>query len=189
MRSKTHFTMARRESLRRLGTLAAAAILPALPQPAMAAANLAAGKKAPPIVLHTLDGRQIALQSLAGHVVILTFWATWCEPCREELPLLSRYAASRAKEGLAVLGFSLDEPENLSDVQKVADTLSFPVGLLGSAWAGGYGRMWRLPVSFVVDRDGKLAENGWDLKDPVITAEHLARVVDPLLAQAPQAPG
>jgi cytochrome c biogenesis protein CcmG/thiol:disulfide interchange protein DsbE len=137
-------------------------------------------------VLHTLDGREITLQSLTDHVVILTFWATWCEPCREELPLLSRYAERHAKDGVAVLGFSLDEPENLPAVKRVAETLSFPVGLLGSAWAGGYGRMWRLPVSFVVNRDGTLAENGWDLQDPVMGAEHLTRIVDPLLARAPR---
>jgi len=174
----------RRETLRRLFTLGAATTLPVVPRFASATHELAVGEPVPPIALHTLDGREITLQSLAGQVVILTFWATWCEPCRDELPLLSRYAERHAGDGLAVLGFSLDEPENLPAVKKIADTLSFPVGLLGSAWAGGYGRMWRLPVSFVVDREGRLAENGWDLKDPVITAEHLTRFVDPVLARA-----
>jgi cytochrome c biogenesis protein CcmG/thiol:disulfide interchange protein DsbE len=182
MRSSLTFT--RRKLLRRLLALGAAAAVPALPRFASATHELAVGKTAPPIVLHTLDGREIALQSLTGQVVILTFWATWCEPCREELPLLSGYAERHANDGLVVLGFSLDEAENLPAVKLVAGKLNFPVGLLGSAWAGGYGRMWRLPVSFVVDRAGKLAENGWDLKDPVITAEYLTRVVDPLLAQA-----
>jgi cytochrome c biogenesis protein CcmG/thiol:disulfide interchange protein DsbE len=171
----------RRELLRRLLTLGAALTLPALPRPASATHELMVGKPAPPIALRTLDEREITLQSLAGQVVILTFWATWCEPCREELPLLSRYAAEHVRDRLAVLGFCLDEPENFPAVKKVADTLNFPVGFLGSAWAGGYGRMWRLPVSFVVDRDGKLAENGWEVGDPVWTHERLQRVVDPLL--------
>jgi len=56
------------------------------------------------------------------------------------------------------------------------------VGLLGSAWAGGYGRVWNLPVSFVIDRDGHLVYNGWDDPDPVWTEERLHKVVDPLIA-------
>jgi thiol-disulfide isomerase/thioredoxin len=92
------------------------------------------------LVLHALDGRSISTDELRGKVVILTFWATWCEPCRDELPLLSDYAARHADQGLQVLGFSLDGPDELSAVRQVASGLSFPVGLLGSAWAGDYGR-------------------------------------------------
>jgi thiol-disulfide isomerase/thioredoxin len=132
-------------------------------------------------VLHTLDGRSIATRDLIGQVVIATFWATWCDPCREELPLLSAYASLHAQQGLQVLGFSLDGPEDLPKVHKVAARLSFPVGLLGSPWAGAYGRIWRIPVSFVIDRAGRLADNGWDDAQPVWTRERLQRIVDPLL--------
>lgn len=145
------------------------------------AASLAVGKPAPPLVLRTLDGRSISSRDLLGKVVILTFWATWCGPCREELPLLSAYAARHAKQGLEVLAFSLDGPEDLPAVQQVAAGLSFPVGLLGSAWAGEYGRMWRIPVSFTIDRGGLLVDNGWDDKAPVWTSERLERIVTPLL--------
>jgi thiol-disulfide isomerase/thioredoxin len=145
------------------------------------ASNLAVGKLAPPLTLRTLDGRAIASRDLLGKVVILTFWATWCEPCRDELPLLSAYAERHAKEGLEVLGFSLDGADNLPAVRQVAAGLSFPVGLLGSAWAGDYGRMWRIPVSFTIDRSGLLVDNGWDDKEPVWTSERLERIVAPLL--------
>jgi cytochrome c biogenesis protein CcmG/thiol:disulfide interchange protein DsbE len=150
--------------------------------PGMASAsNLVVGKPAPPLVLHTLDGRTIASRDLLGKVVILTFWATWCEPCQEELPLLSAYAARHAKEGLEVLGFSLDGADALPAVRQVAAGLSFPVGLLGSAWAGDYGRMWRIPVSFTINRSGLLVDNGWDDPEPVWTSERLERIVTPLL--------
>jgi cytochrome c biogenesis protein CcmG/thiol:disulfide interchange protein DsbE len=145
------------------------------------ASNLAVGKLAPPLVLRTVDGRTIASRDLLGKVVILTFWATWCEPCREELPLLSAYAERHSKEGLEVLGFSLDGADDLPAVRQVAAGLSFPVGLLGSAWAGDYGRMWRIPVSFTIDRSGLLVDNGWDDKEPVWTSERLERIVTPLL--------
>jgi len=144
--------------------------------------ELKLGKPAPPLVLHTLDGRNIATRDLTGRVVIVTFWASWCGPCLEELPVLSAYAARHAKDGLQVLGFSIDDADNLKQVREVAATLSFPSGLLGSPYAGGYGRIWRMPVSFVIDRKGILIDNGWDDPEPAWTAERLKRVMDPLLS-------
>ena len=146
------------------------------------AAGLHVGQPAPVAVLQTLDGQTISTAALRGEVVILTFWATWCDPCRAELPVLSRYAADHAAQGLRVLGFCLDGPERLAQVRAVAATLSFPVGLLPSPWMPGYGRIWRIPVSFVIDRDGRLADNGWNDPHPAWTQERLQQVVGPLLA-------
>jgi peroxiredoxin len=146
-----------------------------------AAGDLVVGRTAPAITLHTLDGAEISTADLRGKVVILNFWATWCVPCRAEMPLLSDYAARHAAQGLVVLGFSLDTPGNLPEVRKLADKLSFSVGLLGSAWAGGYGRMWRLPVSFVIDRDGMLRHDGWQDDQQPLTRESIERIVGPLL--------
>jgi cytochrome c biogenesis protein CcmG/thiol:disulfide interchange protein DsbE len=148
------------------------------------AAGLVVGSAAPPLTLISLDGDHIDSQSLKGKVVILTFWATWCEPCREELPLLSRFYERHRQDGLEVLGFSLDDASDMDDVKKVARTLQFPVGLLGSAYAGGYGRVWHLPVNFTIDRQGRLADNGWTDDSPVWTEERLNRVVLPLLQKA-----
>jgi len=149
-----------------------------------ASANaLAVGKPAPELVLHTIDGTSISSKELTGKVVILTFWATWCGPCLTELPLLSEYLTRHRKQGLEILGFSLDGAENLPEVRRFASRLNFPVGLLGSPWGGDYGRMWRIPVSFTIDRNGVLADNGWNEDDPVWTAERLERIVTPLLAK------
>lgn len=145
------------------------------------AGGLEIGKPAPPLVLNTLDGRKIATRDLIGQVVIITFWATWCDPCRAELPLLSAYAEAHKHQGLHVLGFSLDGPDDQAAVRRVAATLSFPVGLLGSAWAGGYGRIWRIPVSFVIDRTGRLVDNGWNDPQRAWTPERLQRIVTPVL--------
>lgn len=143
--------------------------------------DLVVGAKAPAATLVTLNGQTLSTTDLTGQVVILTFWATWCAPCRDELPLLSRYAAQHAAAGLRILGFSLDPEDKVAEVRQVAQTLSFPVGLLSRSSAPGYGRIWRLPVNFTIDRMGKLADDGWKDKNPVWTPSRLEQIVTPLL--------
>jgi cytochrome c biogenesis protein CcmG/thiol:disulfide interchange protein DsbE len=154
----------------------------ALVSPWASANELRVGAAAPEAILVTLDGQRIATPELLGRVVILTFLATWCGPCREELPLLSAYASQHAAEGLAVLGFSLDSPEDdPHKVRQLAHSLSFPVGLLANSSLPGYGRIWRIPVNFTINRDGRLIDDGWKDKDSTWTAERLERIVTPLL--------
>lgn len=176
------FATGRRDVLR--GAAAAALTWAALRTLPAQANALHLGSAAPEATLTTLDGRTISTKDLRGHVVILTFWATWCTPCRDELPLLSRYAERHSAEGLRVLGFSLDSPDQIGDVRRVAQSLRFPVGLLSQSSAPGYGRIWRLPVNFTIDREGRLANNGWKEKKPAWTAERLDQIVTPLLNAA-----
>jgi cytochrome c biogenesis protein CcmG/thiol:disulfide interchange protein DsbE len=143
--------------------------------------ELHVGVRAPPAMLVTVNGDRVSSTDLRGSVVILTFWATWCSPCRDELPLLSTYATEHAATGLRVLGFSLDTPDALSEVRTIARSLRFPVGLLANSSAPGYGRIWRLPLNFTIDRAGLLVENGWTVKKPSWTRERLEEVVTPLL--------
>lgn len=139
------------------------------------------GTPAPTAILRTFDGSTISSADLLGHTVLLTFWATWCSPCRDELPLLSRYAAQHDSAGLRVLGFCLDSPDESTEAAQVAGTLSFPNGLMAHSSAPGYGRIWRLPVSFLIDRSGRLVYDGWKDKKPSWTADHLEQIVTPLL--------
>src|SRR5271168_129038 len=170
----------RRAILRAAGALSLTG-LEALFVPGAQANDLHLGKPAPPATLVTLDGRRITTTDLKGNAIILTFWATWCGPCRQELPLLSEYASRHASQGLIVLGFTLDPPEALPKVQKMAQGLSFPVGLLEYATLPGYGRIWRVPVNFTIDPQGRLIDDGWKDKEATWTAERLERIVTPLL--------
>lgn len=179
---KASVAAATRAWLRRHARVWLAGLLALWLAPALAN-DLVVGQRAPPIVLTTLDGHTIATRDLRGKVVIVTFWATWCEPCRAELPLLSRYAQQHAQDGLVVLGFSLDTPDALDQVRALSRTLDFPVGLLGDPHVPGYGRIWRLPVSFTIDRQGLLVDDGWKDRNPAWTAARLQRIVTPLLKQ------
>jgi len=179
-RQPARSSWSRREFLSACGTALVAPL--GLCVPCAQANDLRLGLPAPPATLVTLDGQKIPTAGLLGKVVVLTFWATWCEPCREELPLLSRYAAYHGEAKLHVLGFSLDLPDQLAEVRKVAQTLRFPVGLLSSSSAPGYGRIWRLPVNFTIDRAGRLVQDGWNEKQPSWTAERLDEIVTPLLS-------
>jgi cytochrome c biogenesis protein CcmG/thiol:disulfide interchange protein DsbE len=146
--------------------------------------DLRMGKTAPVAVLTTLDGQRISTQDLIGHTVIVTFWATWCEPCRHELPVLTQYATDHRDQGLEILGFALDDEENLARVRSIAKDLGFPVGLLSQSETPGYGRIWHIPVSFVIDRAGLLRYNGWKDSRPVWNKASLDREVTPLLPAA-----
>lgn len=172
--------MNRRRFLQKVGKAVAGAAL-TLPCEQIFANDLIVGRAAPPLALHTLDGRILDTRDFTGQVILLTFWASWCEPCRVELPLLSRYFDRHSSEGLQILGFTLDGPEQLPVVRNIAQSLRFPVGLLGSPWVRGYGRIWRLPVSFVIDRHGSLAYDGWKDENPAWTEASLERIVTPLL--------
>jgi peroxiredoxin len=172
----------RRTFLKGLGSFLAGGVLRG---PPARANELRVGERAPQATLVTLEGQRISTADLMGDVVILTFWATWCAPCRDELPLLSDYLQQHADAGLRVLGFCLDTAEKLSEVRAVAHSLRFPVGFLTETSAPGYGRIWRLPVNFTIDRAGRLIDNGWKDKQPAWTRERLERIVTPLLAPPP----
>lgn len=143
--------------------------------------ELVVGQPAPRLAMTALDGTRFDTRELKGKVVFVTFWATWCGPCRAELPALSRYASEHANQNFVVLALSLDSPDDLQQVRGIARDLSFPVGLLGDEHVPGYGRIWHLPVSFVIDRQGRLVVNGWKDKNPAWSAERLEREVTPLL--------
>jgi cytochrome c biogenesis protein CcmG/thiol:disulfide interchange protein DsbE len=178
----------RRQVLRGAATLATAGS-GLLLAPWTWANDLRLGQPAPPAILTTLDGARINTKELFGRVIVLTFWATWCGPCREELPLLSAYAEKYASRGLTVLGFTLDPADNMAKIRRVAQTLSFPVGLVDASSLPGYGRIWHIPVNFTIDRQGRLVDDGWKDKQATWTAERLERIVTPLLNESSRTSG
>jgi len=118
------------------------------------AAALDAGGKMPEIGLKDLSGKTVDAASLSGKVVIVDFWATWCAPCREELPELQKFHKKYAAQGLVIIGVSVDkEPDNIkSFLQKLQVT--FPVVHdVGHQVTGKYAPP-KMPSSYIIDRKG-----------------------------------
>jgi thiol-disulfide isomerase/thioredoxin len=107
-----------------------------------------------------LDGGMVRLREFRGNLVVLNFWATWCGPCREELPMLVRIAKENAAPSLMFIAVSVDDSETLNKVGDAARHfgITFPV------WVGANGDdLYRLskanavPATIFIDRDGTIA--------------------------------
>ncbi|HKR93711.1 MAG TPA: TlpA disulfide reductase family protein [Candidatus Angelobacter sp.] len=116
------------------------------------------GSVAPNFSLKSLpDGKSIELSSLRGKAVLVNFWATYCGPCKIEMPWLDELQKKYGPQGLEILGVAMDD----SDEQPIIDFahkmgVSYPI-LKGTNKVGDlYGGVDRLPLSYFVDRDGKI---------------------------------
>jgi thiol-disulfide isomerase/thioredoxin len=147
---------------------------------AVGKSGVAVDKAAPEVNTTLLDGSGFDLAAQSGKVVIVHFWATWCAPCRVEMPILDAFYRAHKSEGLVVIAISLDTHDDLDKVKAVMRDFSFPAALLQDTSAKGYGRIWRVPLTFVVDRHGMLRRDGFKAA-PTIDATALDRDVLPLL--------
>ena len=107
-------------------------------------------------VLQDHRGHDVDFESLRGKVVLLNFWATWCGPCRIEVPWFVDFAEQYADDGLVVLGLSVDD--TVDRIEEFADEydVNYPmlVGLGREDFQEAYGPIWGLPMTFFIDREG-----------------------------------
>ena len=151
---------------------------------ARAAADV--GQAAPELIVSELGGDTFDLAAERGKVVIVNFWATWCPPCRKEMPALDAFYRQHHGQGLEMIGLSTDRPRDRSDVTKVMQSFNYPAAMLGDAQTNGFGDPAELPETFVVDRSGVVRDWFTPDKTPV-TEKSLADAVLPLLPQNPAA--
>ena len=134
-----------------------------------------AGTPALPGPMTLTGGQRITLADLRGRVVVINYWASWCVPCRAEIPLLARYYRTHLPQGLVVIGISVDPGAN-GRGQATASMIPYPQ----ANWVGGPDiALSAVPMSYVIDRHGRVRY----AKAAVFTAQSLDAVVRPLLAE------
>ena len=132
-----------------------------------AAALLMGGKTAPAVTFISIKGEKIATADLRGKVVLVNFWATWCEPCRDEMPSIQRLRDRLAGKPFVVLAVNLDEPESRIRNFLSKMPLDFPILVDQEKVATTAWKVRTLPTSFIIGRDGRIrysltGELAWD---------------------------
>ena len=145
--------------------------------------ELVVGTPAPDMQAKLLDSAEVfTLSQKRGKTVIVNFWATWCGPCKAEMPAFQAYLDKHKTDGLEVLAISMDAPRDEPEVRKIAQQYRFSVALKSETNFKGLGRIWRMPTTFVIDKEGILRRNG-QVGDAEISAAELESLVTPLLGK------
>ena len=134
--------------------------------PLLSKSGLPIIKKSPTWTLKDVDGREVKSSDFKGKVVVVDFWATWCPPCRKEIPDYIALQKKYADRGLVILGVSLDEISP-AEVKAFGEKLkmNYPI-LVGDAdIADAFGGIEGLPTAFVIDRDGNVRHTKVGLAD------------------------
>jgi cytochrome c biogenesis protein CcmG/thiol:disulfide interchange protein DsbE len=122
-----------------------------------AASEVEERKPAPDFTLKDAAGRGVTLSDYRGKVVLLNFWATWCGPCKIEMPWFVAFQRKYKDQGFTVLAISLDEG-GWDPVRTFAEAMefNFPVALGGDPVSEDFGGIYVLPTTLIVDRSGKI---------------------------------
>jgi thiol-disulfide isomerase/thioredoxin len=120
---------------------------------------------APDFTLQSLDGKNMSLSDLRGKAVLLNFWATWCGPCKIEMPWFIELQKQYGAQGLQIVGVAMDDSSK-EDIAKFANDMgvNYPVLLGKEAVGDAYGGVPALPETFFIGRDGKIVDKIIGLK-------------------------
>jgi cytochrome c biogenesis protein CcmG/thiol:disulfide interchange protein DsbE len=135
---------------------------------AKVAFDSAAAKPAPDLMLRDLDGKDLSMAQYKGKVVLVNFWATWCEPCLGEIPSLIEIQQKYAARGFTILGIAMDDDgasvvtpwvqKERFDVNGAKAQMNYPIVIGNDAAADKLGGIIGLPTSILVSRDGKIVK-------------------------------
>jgi len=117
------------------------------------------GEQAPAFSLKDKDGKTYSLESLKGKIIVLNFWATWCPPCRAEIPDFKKVYSEYRDKGVEILGVSLDH-KGWGVIKPFLEQweINYPVVLGGAGIARDYGNVRSIPTTFIIDKNGKVVD-------------------------------
>jgi len=136
------------------------------------------GNLAPDFELPALDGKNLKLSDLRGKAVLLNFWATYCGPCKIEMPWFVELQKEYGPQGFQIVGVAMDDA-SLEDIAKFAKEMgvNYPI-LLGKESVGqSYGGVNVLPTTFFVDRDGKIIAREFGLQSRSVFVDNIKRAM------------
>ena len=142
--------------------------------PAYAAPEI--GEAAPPLVVTALDGTTFDLAKLRGKVVLVNYWATWCAPCRKEMPKLDAFYRRYHGQGLEVIGISIDFPRDYGKARRAAQAVTYPTAVAKAIGDDGFGSPKGVPITWIIDVDGKVRDRMIEVRDELLNG-----IVVPLL--------
>jgi peroxiredoxin len=127
-------------------------------------AGVQKGQRAPEFSLPSLKGTTVTLGSMKGKVVLVDFWAQWCEPCKKELPQLDRLAKEYAAKGVVIVAVNIDKQRDNAERMVKQLGVSLPVLLDPAGSVAGTYDLPKMPTSFVIDKKGivRFVNEGFD---------------------------
>ncbi len=132
---------------------------------------------APDFSLTDISGNKISLSNYKGKVVLLDFWATWCGPCRFEIPAFVELQNRYGSQGLAVVGISMDDgPDPVVEFYR-QDKMNYPVALGSERLGEQYGGILGLPTTFLIGRDGRVYAKHVGATDPAVFEDEVKKLL------------
>jgi thiol-disulfide isomerase/thioredoxin len=136
------------------------------------------GTMAPDFTLKSLDGKEVSLSSLKGKAVMVNFWATWCEPCKIEMPWLVDLQEKYRKDGFEILGVAMDDSsqKEISDFARKMK-VNYTVVIGSEKVADLYGGLDGLPTNFFLDRNGKVIDSFKGLRSESVIVDDIKKAL------------
>jgi len=136
------------------------------------------GQLAPDFELEALGGKNVKLSDFRGKAVLLNFWATWCGPCKIEMPWFVQLQQEYGPQGLQVVGVAMDDAST-EDIAKFVKEMgvNYPILLGKEAVGESYGGVDVLPTTFFLDRDGKIVAREFGLQSRSIFVDHIKQAL------------
>jgi peroxiredoxin len=127
---------------------------------APASAQQSTGTLATDFTLRDIENRAVSLADYRGSVVLMNFWATWCGPCKAEIPGFVELQDQYGKDGLVIVGYSVDDDAPKAKAFADQFKMNYPIllGLGREDVQDAYGPIWGIPASFIIGRDGRVCQ-------------------------------
>lgn len=137
-----------------------------------------AGNTAPDFTLQALDGTTVHLSDYHGKAVVLNFWATWCAPCKIEMPWFVELQKQYGPQGLQLVGVAMDDatPKDIAVFAKQMG-VNYPILVGKEAVGQQYGGIPFMPETFYIDRSGKIIENAFGLKSKSEIEDNMKKII------------